>query len=183
MEPEERTVDQLLAELNVATTFGVETGRDRTPRVGANLKILTAEVEELARNPRYFARSGRVVMSVTPDQMDALRRAGAPGDDVQVIRSFKHDRLSTTFSDKCRCGRWVHLGAADHEATCFCGKTYRVVFDRWPEDWTAMKREMVCMSCGEEMGMSLLGSGLNPWHSINEYQMHCDACSAKGNGG
>jgi hypothetical protein len=83
--------------------------------------------------------------------MDALRRAGAPAEDVQVFRSFKHGELNVTFSDQCSgCQRWIHLGHVEHEGICFCGKVYRVVFDRTPEDWTM--KQATARRCGVDGG-------------------------------
>jgi len=174
----DRPLDQLLQELHVASPFGVETG-NVTPAPSATHSVAAKNAEELARNPKFYAHSGRVRMVVTHGEMDALLEAGSPPREIQVIRSFKHGDLRTTFSDQCsNCQRWIHLGDSEHEGDCYCGKIYRVVFDRTPEDWS-MHRGMVCMDCGAEFGMSLVGSGLNPWHGATADQMQCEACWQK----
>ena len=158
MVPEDRTVVQLLAELQVDVPFGVETGR------------IAAQ--------KYFAQSGTVHLRITKHQMEALRRKGAPGEDVEVMRSFKNTQ-NVTFSENCPgCRRWIHLGGVEHEGQCFCGQNYRVLFDMTPEDWS-LRQEMRCMDCGVELTTSLAGSGLNPWHAINGHQMQCAACADK----
>jgi|SRR5450432_981816 len=177
MGPEDRTVVQLLAELQVDVPFGVETGR-LAASTDANPQIPTEEPSALPRNQKYFAQSGAVQLRISRDQMEALRRIGAPGKDVEVMRSFKNAQ-NVTFSEHCPgCRRWIHLGGVAHEGQCFCGQNYRVVFDMTPEDWS-LQQEMRCMDCGIELTMSLAGSGLNPWHAINRHQMQCAACAEK----
>ena len=174
MEPGERTLDQVLEVLRVTSPFGVETGRVST-QVSATLSVARESAAELARNPKYFAKSGSGSTLITHAQMDALRAAGAPGPNVPVIRSFKNDHI--TFSDRCpKCNRWIHLADAEHEGQCVCGKIYRVTFDMTPEDWT-MRREMCCMDCGAAMMLSMGGGSHEPWREINEYQMQCHSCA------
>jgi hypothetical protein len=177
MRPEDRTVVQLLAELQVDVPFGVETGRIGAS-TDANPEMPAEDLNALPRNQKYFAQSGTVQVRITRDQMEALRRTGAPGKDVEVMRSFKNAQ-NVTFSEHCPgCRRWIHLGGAEHEGQCFCGQNYRVVFDMTPEDWS-LRQEMRCMDCGVELAVSLAGSGLNPWHAINGHQMQCAACADK----
>jgi len=148
-----RTIDQLLGELRVTSTFGIETERV-TAAPSATPAVARKNAEDLARDPKYGANSGRVSMLITKDEMDALLEAGAPGPEIQVIRSFKNEELSTTFSDHCsNCQRWIHLGDSEREGQCYCGKVYRVVFDQTPQDWS-MRQGMVCMDCGAENGYS-----------------------------
>jgi len=164
MSDKTRTVEQLLQALQVTVTFGVETGRE--PAVGA----------DHAANRKYFARSGARVQTITRDEMEVLRGAGAPSQDVGVLRSFQN-AARTTFSNRCPgCQRWIHLGSTEHAGECFCGQAYRVVFDLSPEDWSL--RQM-CMDCGIEMTTSLADLALNPWHAINGDQVQCDACALK----
>jgi hypothetical protein len=166
MESEHRTVDQLLQALDVTVAFGVETGR--VP-FGAG---------DLAQDRRYFARSGTRQLTISRDQMEALRGAGSPGKDVGVLRSFQNAEHAT-FSNHCPgCQRWIHLGSTDHAGDCFCGQAYRVIFDLSPEDWS-LCQEMRCMDCGLEMTKSLAGPGLNSWHPINGHQVQCDVCALK----
>jgi hypothetical protein len=177
MEPEDRTVVQMLEELQVTLTFGVETGKISTS-TGTALELLPDQANNLAQNRRYFARSGAAQFAITRDQMDALRREGAPANNVEVIRSFKNDR-NVTFSDHCPgCQRWIHLGGAERESQCFCGQTYRVAFDLTPDNWS-LRQDMRCMDCGVELTMSVAGPGLNTWHAINGHQVQCDACAQK----
>lgn len=180
MGPEDRTVVQLLAELKVDVPFGVETGRlaagtEATPR------FFTAEPnppDALPSDQKYFAQSGTVQLRITRHQMEALRRKGAPGGDVEVIRSFKNDQ-NVTFSERCPgCRRWIHLGRAESEGQCFCGQNYRVVFDQTPQNWSR-PQEMRCMDCGVESTVPPAGSPMKPWHPINGHQMQCDACDQK----
>jgi hypothetical protein len=175
MEPQDRTVAHLLEELHVTIPFGVETGRMPTT-AAPGLEALPPETGELARSRRYFARSGTAQLAITRDEMTALRRGGAPGDDIQVIRSFRNAE-NVTFSDHCPgCQRWIHLAVAEREDQCFCGQVYRVAFDLTPEDWS-LRRQMRCMDCGAELTRSLEGTDLNPWHEINGHQAQCDACA------
>ncbi len=177
MGPEDRTVVQLLAELQVDVPFGVETGR-LAADAEANPQVLRAKPDALSRDQKYFAQSGAVQLRITRHQMEALRRKGAPGGDVEVIRSFQNDQ-NVTFSERCPgCRRWIHLGRAEGEGQCFCGQNYRVVFDQTPENWSR-PREMRCMDCGVELTVTLAGSPMNPWHPINGHQMQCDACAQK----
>ena len=177
MGPEDRTVVQLLAELKVEVPFGVETGRISGSAV-ANPQVPTEAQNALSRSQKYFAQSGTVQVTITRDQMEALRRIGAPGKDVEVMRSFKNDQ-NVTFSKHCPgCQRWIHLGGAEREGQCFCGQNYRVVFDLTPENWS-LPKEMRCMDCGDELSISLGGSGPKPWHAINGHQMQCAACAKK----
>jgi hypothetical protein len=177
MGPQDRTVVQLLAELQVDVPFGVETGRIAAGTDG-NLQILGSEPDALSRDQKYFAQSGTVQLRITRHQMEALRRKGAPGGDVEVMRSFKNDQ-NVTFSEHCPgCRRWIHLGRAEREGQCFCGQNYRVVFDLTPENWSR-PQEMRCMDCGVELAVSPAGSGLNPWQMINGHQMQCAACAEK----
>ena len=177
MEPQDRTVVQLLAALQVDVPFGVETGRlaggtEAIPRIRA------AEPKALSGDQRYFAKSGTVQLRITRHQMEALRRNGAPGGEIGVIRSFKNDQ-NVTFSARCPgCQRWIHLGRAECEGQCFCGQTYRVVFDQTPENWSR-PQEMRCMDCGVQLNVPPEGARLNPWHPINGHQMQCDACARK----
>jgi len=160
-----RSIDQLLQSLQVTVAFGVETGR--APAIGTGGSA----------NRTYFARSGNGEQTITRDEMEVLRSAGAPGQNVEVLRSFQN-ATHTTFSNQCPgCQRWIHLGSAEHAGECFCGQTYRVVFDLSPEDWSL--RQICCMDCGVEMTRSLAGPGLNPWHAINGNQVQCDACALK----
>ena len=164
--PEDRTVVQLLAELRVEVPFGVETGR-----------VAATEPSALS-DKKYFAQSGTVQLRITRQQMEALRRKGAPGGDVGVMRSFTNDR-NVTFSERCPgCQRWIHLGRAQCEGQCFCGQNYRVVFDLTPENWSR-PQEMRCMDCGVELTVPGAGSPVNAWHPINGNQMQCDACAQK----
>jgi hypothetical protein len=175
MKPEDRTVVQLLAELKVDVPFGVETGR---LGAGAQPQILTAAPNAPSRDQNYFAQSGTVQLRITRHQMEALRRKGAPGGDVEVIRSFKNDQ-NVTFSERCPgCRRWIHLGRAESEGQCFCGQNYRVVFDQTPQNWSR-PQEMRCMDCGVESTVPPAGSPMKPWHPINGHQMQCDACAQK----
>jgi hypothetical protein len=166
MGPEDRTVVQLLAELQVDVPFGVETGR------------IAAAEPNASSDQKYFAQSGTVQLRITRHQMEALRRKGAPGGDVGVMRSFTNDQ-NVTFSERCPgCRRWIHLGRAEGEGQCFCGQNYRVVFDLTPENWSR-PQEMRCMDCGVELTVPVAGSGIDPWHPINGHQMQCDACAQK----
>jgi hypothetical protein len=102
--------------------------------------------------------------------MEALRREGAPGGEVGVIRSFKNDQ-NVTFSEHCPgCQRWTHLGRAEREGQCFCGQNYRVVFDQTPENWSR-PLEMRCMDCGVQLTVPLEGARMNPWNPINGHQI------------
>jgi hypothetical protein len=177
MEPEDRTVDQILRALQVAIPFGVETGRVPTsPSV--DWLTPTHEAEGLAPHRKYFAQSGSRHLTITRDEMEALRSAGAPGTGVGVLRSFTNIEQDT-FSTHCpSCQRWIHLGKTEHEGECFCGQKYRVVFDLSPDDGS-LRRDIGCMDCGVELTMSLAGVGLNPWHAINGHQVQCDACALK----
>jgi hypothetical protein len=177
MEPQDRTVAQLLEELHVAIPFGVETGRMPATTGPALKDLAPGQAGDVTRSRKYFAQSGTTQLAITRDQMTALRRGGAPGDDVEVIRSFKNAQ-NVTFSDQCPgCQRWIHLGGAEREGQCFCGQTYRVAFDLTPDDWS-LRRDMRCMDCGAELTMSLEGAG-HPWHAINGHQVQCDACAQK----
>jgi hypothetical protein len=177
MAPEDRTVVQLLAELQVDVPFGVETGRVAAS-TDANPQIPAQQTNALPRNQKYFAQSGTVLLRITRDQMEALRRKGAAGKDVEVMRSFRNPE-NIAFSARCPgCRRWIYLGGAEREGQCFCGQNYRVVFDMTPEDWS-LRQEMRCMDCGVELTMSLAGSVLNPWQAINRHQMQCAACAEK----
>jgi hypothetical protein len=177
MEPEDRTVVQLLEELQVDVPFGVATGRI-SATTEANPQIPTGEPSALPRNQKYFAQSGTVQLRISREQMEALRRMGAPGKDVEVMRSFKNTQ-NVTFSKHCPgCQRWIHLGGAEREGQCFCGQNYRVVFDLTPENWS-LPKEMRCMDCGDELSISLAGSGPKAWHAINGHQMQCAACAKR----
>lgn len=162
MSTETRTTDELLQALGVTAAFGVETGRE------------PASLHDVAAHRKYFARSGARELTITKEQMDALRSAGAPGGDVGVLRSFQN-AAHTTFSNHCPgCQRWIHLGDVERTGDCFCGQSYRVVFDLSPEDWS-MRQDMRCMDCGVEMAMSVAGP--SPWHAINGHQGQCDVCA------
>jgi hypothetical protein len=176
MEPENRTVDQLLVALQVTIPFGVETGRSPA-NSSADVPPSPDEDLDLALSRKYFAQSGARLLTITKDQMEALRSAGAAGKDVEVLRSFTNAE-HVTFSDHCRaCQRWIHLASTEHEGECFCGQRYRVAFDLAPADWS-LRQDMRCMDCGVELTMSLDGAGLiNPWHPINGHQVQCDACA------
>ena len=91
MNPEDRTVVQLLKALQVDVPFGIETGRV-SASTDTNPQILAAEPDALSRDQKYFAQSGTVQLRITRHQMEALRRKGAPGGDVEVMRSFKNDQ-------------------------------------------------------------------------------------------
>jgi hypothetical protein len=177
LEPENRTVDELLAALQVTIPFGVETGRSLATS-SADVPPTPDEALDLALNRKYFAQSGARLLTITKDQMEALRSAGAAGKDVEVLRSFTNEK-DVTFSDHCRaCQRWIHLASTEHEGECFCGQRYRVAFDLSPDDWS-LRQDMRCMDCGVELTMSLAGAGLNPWHPINGHQVQCDGCALK----
>ena len=177
MGPQDRTVVQLLAELQVDVPFGIQTGR-LVGDTDANQRILTADPSALSPDQKYFAQSGTVQLRITRHQMEALRRKGAPGGDVEVMRSFNNAQ-NVTFSEHCPgCQRWIHLGRAECDGQCYCGQYYRVVFDQTPENWSR-PREMRCMDCGVELTVPLAGERVNPWHPINEHQMQCDACAQK----
>ncbi|MDB4982424.1 MAG: hypothetical protein JWM82_3176 [Myxococcales bacterium] len=178
MEPQDRTVVQLLSELHVTIPFGVETGRLPATTRPALEVLVPGQAGELTRSRKYFAQSGTAQLAITRDQMTALRRGGAPGDDVEVLRSFKNAQ-NVTFSDHCPgCQRWIHLGGIEREGQCFCGQVYRVAFDLTPDDWS-LARDMRCMDCGAELTRSLVATDLNPWRAINGHQVQCDGCARK----
>lgn len=177
MGPQDRTVVQLLAELQVDVPFGIETGRVAAGTDESSPTLLP-EASAVLPDQKYFAQSGAMQLRITRHQMEALRRKGAPGSDVEVMRSFKNAQ-NVTFSQHCPgCQRWIHLGSAEREGQCFCGQNYRVVFDQTPENWSR-PQEMRCMDCGVALRAPLAGSHLEPWHPINGHQMQCDACAQK----
>jgi hypothetical protein len=194
MEPEDRTVEQLLQALHVTIPFGIETGRVTASSSAALPHLIKEgqqgeqgkegkndgadEVENVSSSRKYFAQSGLRQLTITKSQMDALIVAGAPGKDVEVLRSFQNAK-QLTFSNHCpACQRWIHLGSTEHEGQCFCGQSYRVVFDLSPDDWSLL-RDVRCMDCGVELTMSGVAAGPSPGHPINGHQAQCDACALK----
>jgi len=158
MEPEDRTVEQLLQALHVTIPFGIETGKMTAGSSAALPHLINEdenEAEELSPSRKYFAQSGLRQLTITKSQMEALIIAGAPGKDVGVLRSFKNAE-QVTFSNHCpACQRWIHLGSTEHEGQCFCGQSYRVVFDLSPDDWS-LRQDVRCMDCGVELTTSLV---------------------------
>ena len=83
MEPGNRSVQQLLAELRVPSTLGVVTGRMPAIGASATLKVATEQARRLAEHPEYYADSGSMGMLVTKAESDALLADGAASDDIQ----------------------------------------------------------------------------------------------------
>lgn len=174
-----RSVEQLLAELRVPSTFGVVTGRMPAVGASATLAVAIEQARQLAEHPAYYAASGSVDMIVTKTESDALLADGAATDEIQIIRSFKPDR-HIGFSDQCEgCRRWIYCGDSEHADVCLCGRQYRVTFDLTSADWT-MRQGVRCMTCGTAAGMTEVREGRNPWRIVNAYQEECNRCSVGG---
>lgn len=172
-------VPALLSQLRAAP-FAVLVGR--LPAIGLSSDYATAaaHARDLAENPKYSAESGSVTMLVTYDQLEALTKAGAArNEDVQMVRTFRNEH-GTTFSKRCRhCRRWIWCGDVEREGECACGQKYRVVFDlaaahRWSE-----RIGRLCMDCGDKFGLTEAKHRRNPWTTVNEWQIRCQACDRK----
>ncbi len=180
--PGRRSADELLALLHTTSTFAVLVGRIPAAAGGANLALVMKQVDDLARNPKYYAKTGGVDMTVSLDEHNALIAAGAIDDRKgQIIRSHRFaagepfQRL--TFSDQCKeCRRWIWCGEADRESKCICGHTYRVSFDLVAELVWGKKQHQHCMDCGADFAMHPVSEGNSPWHPVSMWQLQCDNC-------
>lgn len=172
---DERSVTLLLSLLKAETTFPVTVGRMAAIGRSADLSIAQAQARHLAAHPSYCACTGAVEMLITRGEMDALLRAGAADDGVQILRSVLNaERVS--FSERCsNCTRWIWCGQEERSADCFCGHPYRVAFDRVPRDWNSTEG-LRCMDCRAEFRLADPAAGRSPWRQINKWQMRCAAC-------
>jgi hypothetical protein len=171
-----------LALLHTPTTFAVLAGRIPAAAGGANLALVMKQVDDLARNPKYYAKAGGVDMVVSLDERNALIAAGAIDDRKgQIIRSHRFAAgepfQGLTFSDRCKnCRRWIWCGEADRESTCICGYPYRVSFDLIPDLVWGKRRYACCMDCGMESAMHPVGEGYSPWRARGAWQFQCNKC-------
>lgn len=176
----ERSVQQLLAELRVTSTFGVVTGKGPAVGRSATLAAAVEQAEELARRPLYYAESTGVSCIVSGTESRLLVDAGAAQHgSTQVIRAFTVD--IHTISEQCEsCRAWIWCfkrgGESSAEGACQCGHRYRIVFDAEP-DWDRAL-DLRCMQCGTEHRMSQRHENLNPWRHVNERQVLCNRCAS-----
>lgn len=175
------TIPDVLKEFQVGHVSSILVGRMPAQGRSATYEVARQAAEDLSRNPKYFAKAQHISKTVTFAQLDALAALGATRTrDVQVARVLSPGVSGTTFSVQCaRCHRWIWCGESEREGTCLCGQSYRVVFeaiDDWePWHWDAQQRKR-CTGCGTEWGLTLKGSGHNPWWPVNEAQICCNAC-------
>jgi hypothetical protein len=182
--PVERSLQQLLTELGVTSTFGVVTGRCQAVGASATLALAIEKARALARKPLYFAESTPLTLIVSALESRLLLDAGAAELGVlQVIRAFTRDGMVHTISEQCeRCRRWIwcfkHPKEANVEDRCSCGHPYRIMFDA-EVDWSRTLNAR-CMQCGTEHRMSQRHENLNPWRWINGRQILCNKCARAG---
>jgi hypothetical protein len=177
--PLEPWVTDLLNYLHLSTFFRMLVGRVPASSGGANLALVIAQADDLARNPRYFAESGGATMTITRDQLTALVKLGAADEgELQMFRSGRWELdEGMTFSDQCEsCGGWVWCGDAEREGACVCGQRYRVAFDGMLANIFSMRQGRCCFDCGAEWRLDPKGSGLDPGRELNEYQWQCEKC-------
>lgn len=176
----ERSIDELLALLHTPSTFAVLVGRIPAAAGGANFELVMKQVHDLARNPKYYAKTGGVDMVVSLDEHNRLIAAGAIDDlKGEIIRShrFVGQFEGLTFSDQCKkCDRWIWCGETNREASCICGHPYRMSFDLVPDLVWGKRRYARCMDCGTESAMHPVGEGYSPWRARGAWQFQCNKC-------
>jgi hypothetical protein len=175
-----RSVPEMLALLQAPSTFELVVGRMPAVAAGANLALVQKQADDLARNPRYYAKSGGADYTVSLDEHNKLIAAGALDDrEGQMIRSnrFVGPLEGTTFSDRCKtCDRWIWCGNAPRESECVCGHRYRVAFDLIELFAWNKQQDPRCADCGVRFGLQPVDAGHSPWRNLNEWQMQCFKC-------
>ncbi len=180
--PGRRSVDELLAQLHTPSPFAVLVGRIPATAGGANAELVLKQVQDLAQNPKYYAKTGGVDMMVSLDEHNTLIAAGAIDDRKgQIIRSHRFAAgepfATLTFSDRCKkCRRWIWCGESDRESTCICGHLYRVSFDLIRDLVWGKRRYACCADCGVEAAMHPVAAGYSPWRSLSAWQFQCHKC-------
>ena len=162
-----RLLETLLEVLKVSSAFVVETGRGRPNH------------REAIRPPLgWRAESGAVSMQVSEEEHHILVSGGAVnGKEEQVIRSYVPS-YGDTFSAPCdRCGRYIWCGKEERSASCVCGRKYRVTFDLPKVLHGTLKRNIRCMTCGDEHAATTPPENKNPWRGPNPpWQWECNEC-------
>lgn len=170
---------QLLEELRTPTTFAVLVGRIRPIAGSADPRVAEEQARDLAANPVYYAETGSVEKAIPFDQYTQLIEHGAADDRrVQMIRSTRQENGSTVhLSEGCdRCRRWIIAGDKEREGTCFCGHSYRVVYDLHPNGRWSLQEGDCCMECGQQLGFREWVGDRQPWHVVNDGQIRCHPC-------
>lgn len=175
-----RSVSELLALLQAPSTFELVVGRIPAVAAGANLALVQKQAEDLARNPRYHAKSGGADYTISLEEHNRLIAAGALDDrEGQMIRTnrFIGPLEGATFSDRCKsCDRWIWCGNAPRESECVCGHRYRVAFDLIEHLAWNKQQHPRCADCGGRFGLHPVDTGHSPWHQLNEWQPQCSKC-------
>ena len=169
-------VPPLLLQLR-ASPFAIQVGRMSAVGRSASYEVAMAQAHDRLVNPKFYAESGAVSMTISEQQLEHLVKVGAARDtEIQIIRTFHNDH-GATFSDRCSaCKRWIWCGREEREATCVCGQPYRVVFDlSHIHHWT-QKQDWRCVDCGTRFGMTEVSEGRNPWGHLHDWQIQCKLC-------
>jgi len=179
--PSDRSVEELLALLQTPSTFGVLVGRVPSVASGANPVLVQKQAEDLARNPRYYAKTGGTDMLVSLEEHNRLIAVGAIDDRKgQILRSHRFVEApfeGLTFSEQCKkCRRWIWCGEENRESTCICGHPYRVSFDLIAELVWGKEQYQRCMDCGAEFAMHPVSEGYSPWRPVSMWQVQCNKC-------
>jgi hypothetical protein len=172
-----RTAEQIVGALRAPHVSSVRVGRVRGGAF-SNLKAMNEYMDELARNPKFFAKARDVAWLVSRGEHDALLALGATADlrGVQAIR-VPAPRAGEAYAVTCaHCRRWLVCGREQRAGTCTCGRAYRIEIDgRHTPPLTRGER---CMDCGKAFRA---GESLAPheaWRRVNEAQLACSSCAS-----
>lgn len=182
---EPKRLAELLAGLRTGSPFGVLIGRV-TAQGASTLEVARQNADDLFRNPKWYAETGTIQMTISKRDHELLLKHGAAHDErIQVIRSFHHDRL--TFSGRCKgvrddslrhCRRFIWCGSEERESACVCGHTYRVVFDLANVNRWQAPQGRLCMDCGTRPEFEPVAKPRVAWRVVNTWQWQCPRCVA-----
>jgi hypothetical protein len=172
-----RTAQQIVLALRAPHVSSVRVGHVRGG-VFSNLKAMNEYMDELARNPKYFAKARDVDWLVSRGEHDALLDLGATADlrGVQTVR-VPAPADGEPYAITCaHCRRWIMCGRGQRDGTCACGHAYRVVLDG--RHAPSLERGERCMDCGKAFGADEPRAPLREWRRVNEGQMACWSCAS-----
>lgn len=172
-----RTAEQIVHALRAPHVSSVRVGRVRG-RAFSNLQAAIEYMDELARNPKYFAKARDVSWLVSRGEHDALLDIGATADlrGVQTIRVPAPGDGEPYAVTCAHCRRWIVCGQEQRTSACACGRAYRVVID--DRHAPPLARGERCMDCGKGV---LSDEPLAPhraWRRVNDGQIACWVCAS-----
>ena len=172
-----RTAEQIVLELRAPHVSSIRVGHVRGG-VFSNLRAANEYMDELAKNPKYFAKARNISTLVSLGEHDALLALGATAD----LRGVQAIRVPTPGDGKpyavtcAHCRRWIMCGREQRAGTCACGRGYGVGVDG--RHAPPLERGERCMDCGKAFQA---GESLAPhqaWRRVNESQITCWVCAS-----